>query len=59
MVLQKTSWPNDWIHRGNSQQSSSFTDGFKKHKKSDVFVESTYDEFWASDIERMATFHNL
>lgn len=42
-----------------ADQVPAFADVLKKNKKSDVFVETTYGDFWASVLDRMATIHTL
>lgn len=47
------------IIEAKADQVPAFADALKKHKKSDVFVETTFDDFWASGLDRMATIHTL
>lgn len=45
------------IIEAKADQVPAFADALKKYKKSDVFVETTFDDFWASGLDRMATIH--
>lgn len=44
------------ILEAKADQIPEFSDLLKKHKKS-VFVETTYDDFWASGLDKEATIH--
>uniref|UniRef100_K1Q4V6 Protein sidekick-2 n=1 Tax=Magallana gigas TaxID=29159 RepID=K1Q4V6_MAGGI len=44
------------ILEAKADQIHEFSDLLKKHKKS-VFVETTYDDFWASGLDKEATIH--
>lgn len=47
------------IIEAKADQVPAFADSLKKHKQSDVFVETTYGDFWASGLDRIATIHTL
>lgn len=62
-VMQSPSFSTNQIQimteiiQAKAEQVPLFADSLKKHNNSHVFVETTYDNFWASGLDKDATIH--